>query len=121
MNSFNVKNMYDSLMDLCNENEENKFYYVDHIADENHIYRIFNYQIPRYLDFQKPYAKECRGSMFLVNSNSMEMVRILALPMPKFFNFGENPSTSNIDLNETKEKNPELYAQMVKAGIITGL
>ena len=37
---------------------------------------------------------------------------------------GELRDVKQVDfhyLNETKEKNPELYAQMVKAGIITGL
>lgn len=102
MTTFNPQKMYDSLVTLCDDDPEKKFIYKDYDADDEHIYRIFGYQIPKYMDYQKPYAKECRGSMFLVRKDTMEMVELLALPMPKFFTFEENPETSKVDFDKIK-------------------
>lgn len=72
------------------------------VIDDNYTYRIFNYQLPKYSDFLKEGAMQCRGTMFRINQsdNSVELV---SLPMDKFFGWGENPSTANIKPTDIKE------------------
>lgn len=89
--------MYTQLMDLVANNEA--FYFQDFNLDGT-TYRIFNYRLASYTEFQKPGAIECRGHMFEVAKGPFGEipVRFAALPMPKFFNLNENPFTMGLDL-----------------------
>lgn len=105
MNEFQSK-LYADLMGLVASNEA--FYFQDFDRD-NKLYRIFNYRLASYTDFQKPGALECRGIMFEVNPKWVdvagekvkvfEVIRLASLPMEKFFNLNENPSTMDLDLS----------------------
>lgn len=105
MNAFQ-QNLYNNLMALAASNEA--FYYQDFLLDDgifepkNTNYRIFNYRLASYTDFQAPSALECRGTMFEVDANG-NAIRLASLPMEKFFNLNENPSTMNLDLSQVVE------------------
>lgn len=86
--------LYAQLLDLTKSNEA--FYFQDFYLDDK-TYRIFNYRLASYTDFLKPGAIECRGVMYEVNGE--EPVRLASLPMEKFFNLNENPSTIGLDLS----------------------
>lgn len=94
MNSYQ-QNMYDNLMALTNGSET--FYFQDFVL-EGHTYRIFNYRLSSYTEFMKPSALECRGHMFELRNG--EVIRLVALPMQKFFNLNENPTTIGLDLTQ---------------------
>jgi len=114
MNTYQTK-LYADLMDLVQNNEA--FYYQDfNLADKT--YRIFNYRLASYTDFQQPGAMECRGTMFeVINDSEFEAkilyhdlkpdsfvpIRLAAMPMEKFFNLYENPMTMDLDLGSVVE------------------
>ncbi len=97
MNTYQ-KHLYDNLMVLVDTNEA--FYYQDFSIVEK-TYRIFNYRLASYTDFQQPGAMECRGTMFEVEGD--KAVRLAAHPMEKFFNLYENPMTMDLDLGSVVE------------------
>lgn len=105
MNAYQ-QSLYNELMALTKNNEA--FYFADQIL-EGKTYRIFNYRLASYTDFLVPSAMECRGHMFEIDptvgdENGYDMaIRLAALPMSKFFNLNENPSTMNLDLSKIKE------------------
>lgn len=92
MKNIDQNEMYNELVRLSKTSAEKKFFYKDFEINDTFFYRIFTYQLPGFMDFQEPYAKETRGSMFLVNKDTLE-TELVALPMPKFFTFRENPET----------------------------
>jgi RNA ligase len=103
MNPFQQK-LYADLVALTKANEA--FYFQDFELD-GHTYRIFNYRLASYTDFQLPGALECRGVMFEIVTTHVtpdrkveDAVRLAALPMEKFFNLNENPMTMNLDLSK---------------------
>lgn len=89
------KTLYDDLIRLTKESDS--FYFSD--AYLNGVsYRIFNYRIASYTEFTKPNALECRGHMFEMNGE--QPLKLVCLPMEKFFNLNENPFTQNWDLTK---------------------
>lgn len=97
MNEFQLK-LYNDLMNLVKSNEA--FYYQDFVFNVR-TYRIFNYRLASYSDFLLPNALNARGTMFEVIED--EPLRLVSLPMEKFFNLNENPMTMNLDLNDVVE------------------
>lgn len=91
--------LYNQLLTLTQANEV--FYYKDHILDDV-VYRIFNYRLAQYGDFQAPSALWCRGTMFEINSEG-NMLRLACRPMPKFFNFGEDPTVKSINPEDIEQ------------------
>lgn len=90
--------LYKDLMNLCNDVDgKAKFFYKDDITGMGTKVRIFSYHIANYSDWIKPNALECRGIMFEMNEQD-KPVRVMARPMEKFFNLGENPLTIGIDM-----------------------
>ena len=75
--------------------------YKDFKANEDHVYRIFSYNIPRTSEFKLPGAMNSRGSMFYVNTNTNEAT-LLCLPMKKFFSLGETPESGKVDPSKAK-------------------
>lgn len=94
------KELYTNLMNLLVTNP-NSFKYTDTPLNDgtNAVFRIFNYDIPKHSEFQQPGALDCRGTMFYVNGDD---VKLLALPMKKFFSLGETPETRNVDFTKAK-------------------
>ena len=93
MNTYQ-ETLYNQLMTLVETNEA--FYFADRELG-NQTYRLFNYRLASYTNFLEPGALECRGIMF--NVTDPEAVELASLPMEKFFNLNENPSTMGLDLS----------------------
>jgi RNA ligase len=83
-------------MQLVDTNEA--FYFVDHNIN-GALYRVFTYRLASYTDFLEPDALECRGHMFLVDGDNVELV---SLPLEKFFNLNENPMTMGLNLSDVE-------------------
>lgn len=94
-----MQELFDNLMNLINDKEKAKFFYKDFVSPFGKTYRIFSYQFATYEDWLKPDALYCRGIMFEIEDE--KPVQIVARPMEKFFNLGENPLTMNINFEET--------------------
>lgn len=94
MNYYQLQ-LYTELMALVESNEA--FFYVDRVLDDK-TYRLFNYRLASYTNFLQPGALECRGVMFDVTDEAE--VRLVSLPMEKFFNLYENPMTMDLDLTK---------------------
>lgn len=91
-----MQNLYQNLMNLVANSDEKGFFYKD-VKKDDQIYRVFNYHIPRTKAWSQPHALDCRGTMFnITNESSPELI---ALSMPKFFNWQEN-IFSQCDLSE---------------------
>ncbi len=106
MNKYQTQ-LYKNLITLVEQSVQEKrptFVYKDVLdsVNENLIYRIFNYQLPKYSDFLKEGAMQSRGTMFSINKETNE-IKLLALPMDKFFGLGENSTTMNIKPEDIKE------------------
>ena len=89
MNEYQSK-LFTDLKNLVNSHDKKNriFFFKDHQFKDK-TYRIFNYQLANYAQFCLPNALECRGHMFEIDGNE-EPVRLASLPVPKFFNIGEN-------------------------------
>lgn len=101
------KNLYSQLMNLVKQSKEEKrptFIHKDvqSIFDENVIYRIFDYNLPKFSDFKQEGALSSRGTMFAVNKQTQDAT-LVAYPMDKFFTFGENPDTMKIQHSDIVE------------------
>ena len=83
--------------DLLALAKRNKAFFYKDVSLDGIKYRIFNYRVASWTDFQEPGGLECRGIMFDVSSSP---VRLVSRPMAKFFNLGENPSTTGLDLTK---------------------
>jgi len=92
MNTYQTK-LYEQLMTLVDTNEA--FYFADRTLDDQ-TYRLFNYRLASYTNFLLPGALECRGIMF--NITDLDNIELVSMPMEKFFNLNENPSTMDLDL-----------------------
>jgi T4 RnlA family RNA ligase len=90
--------LFTQLMELTETNPA--FYFKDFWAEiPDRFYRIFNYRLASYSDFCLPGALECRGSMFLVDSEG-GYIDLVCRPPKKFFNLNENPFTMGLDLTD---------------------
>jgi T4 RnlA family RNA ligase len=90
-----MKSLYKNLINLINTNDS--FYFKDFIKDDT-IYRIFNYRLASYTEFQIPGAIECRGIMFEI-ANDGTYIDIKSRPMSKFWNLHELEGHSSVDLS----------------------
>jgi len=75
---------YTELMALCGSDDA--FFFKD-CEKDGISYRIFNYRLVSYTQFQKPSALNCRGIMYDVTDPTAP--RLVSLPMQKFFNYEE--------------------------------
>lgn len=82
-----MKTLYNSLMNLTETTDV--FYRKDHFDGNDH-YRVFAYRLASYSDYVLAGGLECRGPMFLLDSDG-EMVRLVSRTPHKFFNLSENP------------------------------
>lgn len=89
--------LYNNLSKMA-DNEDLPFYRIEHEGPfDGATYHVFSYHLASYTDFLEPDALECRGHMFRVDGDNVELV---SLPFPKFFNRGENPFTMDLDFSE---------------------
>jgi T4 RnlA family RNA ligase len=91
------RNMYVGMMRLVEESDA--FLFADYERD-TFVYRVFNYRLASYTDFLQQYTREMRGITFIMNDPRYTYPRIVSRPFEKFFNWGENPLTINLDLSK---------------------
>ncbi len=82
--------------------ETNEAFFSNDWPVDNIIYRNFAYRLASYTDFLEPSAKECRGVMFSIDTETGE-IALVSLPFEKFFNHNENPFTMDLDLSDIVE------------------
>jgi len=91
-----AQKLYQNLLELADD-EDSPFYLIDHEGPyDGATYHVFSYRLASYTDFLRPDALECRGHMFRIGTNGIELV---SLPFPKFFNRDENPFTKDLDFS----------------------
>lgn len=81
--------IFDELTALVAKNDA--FSQKDFTSVGGGVYRIFSYRLASYSDFLEPSALEARGTMFLMDPESNEMIRLSSKTPHKFFNAYENP------------------------------
>lgn len=91
-----METLYQDLMTLNESNDS--FFYKDTIKDGIN-YRIFNYRLASYTEFQIPGAIESRGIMFQI-SDEGHFIDIKSRPMEKFWNLHEVQGHRDIDLEK---------------------
>lgn len=89
--------MYNHLLKLT-EMENSPFYFTDHLHKDGYTYRIFNYRLATWEEFELPYTKWCRGTMYRMESKPV----LVSRPLEKFHNWHEG-NNSDLDLNDIKE------------------
>lgn len=93
-----LQDLFDGLNKLCSENEA--FYFSEQEYGEHHIVRSFTYRLATHSDFQLPYAKDCRGTAFVLDKRTGEW-NLFCRAYRKFFNLGEGVEKS-VTLKERK-------------------
>ena len=113
-----LQELFDGLNKLCAETEA--FYFSEQEYGENHIVRSFTYRLASYTDFLKPYARDCRGTAFVLDKRTGEW-DLFCRAYKKFFNLGEGVP-KEITLSErTAEKSFEkLDGSLILCAIIEG-
>jgi len=79
-----VNQLFNNLMKLSKESES--FFFKDFSLDDK-VYRIFNYRLASWTEFQLPDAINARGIMFDITSDCNPT--IACMPPTKFFNYEE--------------------------------
>lgn len=104
-----VQLVYRNLLNICIDSTRKiiggNFRYADQITSLGTKVRIFTYDIAGYSDWMLPDALMCRGIMFEMDNE--KPVRIMSLPMDKFFNYSELIGWSNAS-QPTSHSNMEL-------------
>ncbi|AUS02799.1 RNA ligase [Vibrio phage 2.275.O._10N.286.54.E11] len=92
--------IFSNLTTICKDSDA--FYFQDFPAneDEDTVYRIFNYRQASYTDFCMPDAHECRGITFEVSMYG-NPIRLVSMPMQKFYNHSETPFAMVHDIFDT--------------------
>lgn len=95
------KEIFKQLIDLTSKN--NSFVFKDFDSEKNgYKYRIFHYELPKYSDFKStPFAMKARGIMFKINQDG-SFIELCSYPMDKFFSYGENPDTVDLNISDIK-------------------
>lgn len=104
--------IYNNLLKYTQTGET--FYIADQMWD-GVKYRIFSYRLGGYMEFMQPDALEGRGIMFELDAND-QPVRLAARSMHKFFNLNENPSTMNLN---TDQSNISIVMDKVDGSLIS--
>ena len=85
--------LYNDLIELTKNNDA--FYFTDRVVSGK-TYRVFNYRLTSWSEMQKPNAKNCRGTTFLLDGICAP--HLVSLPPEKFFNYEEG------DIDHTPHK-----------------
>lgn len=90
--------LYSDLMNLVHTSD-GSFIIKDYPIENNpnQLFRIFTYDLPKYSEFLQPNAKNCRGTMFFIDNDKIQLV---ALPMKKFFSLGEGPQSNKLKITD---------------------
>jgi T4 RnlA family RNA ligase len=112
-----IRNFYRSLLNICTN--ETPFFYKDEeviIKDQVLKVRVFTYRLAKWGDFDKykPHSYWCRGTTFDITD--ITKVRLVSLPLRKFFNLNECPDTM---YNAIKHKKIAWIAEKLDGSLIS--
>lgn len=113
--------LYSQLMTLVAQSkQENRPTFihkdVQSIYDQNVVYRIFDYNLPKFSDFKQEGALSSRGTMFAVDKTTQEAT-LVAYTMDKFFTYGENPDTMKIQYTDIVEAMVKVDGSLISSYI----
>jgi T4 RnlA family RNA ligase len=86
---------YDDCINIINSNSDT--FFVKEETIDGVTIASFNYRLAKYNDFSEPYTRNLRGITFIKDTK-----KLIALPLPKFFNYNENPFTESKLVNTWK-------------------
>lgn len=113
-----LQELFDGLNKLCAETEA--FYFSEQEYGENRIVRSFSYRLASWTDFQKPYARDCRGTAFVFDKRTGEW-DLFCRAYRKFFNLGETVPKEVTLRERTAEKSFEkLDGSLILTSILDG-
>jgi T4 RnlA family RNA ligase len=113
-----LQELFDGLNKLCEETEA--FYFSEQDYGENHIVRSYTYRLATHTDFLKPYARDCRGTAFVLDKRTGEW-NLFCRAYRKFANLGEWVSKEITLKERTAEKSFEkLDGSLILVGFIEG-
>lgn len=92
-----LQELFDGLNTLCETNEA--FYFSEQDYNGTHIVRSYTYRLASWSDFQLPYAKDCRGTAFVLNKKTDEW-SLFTRAYRKFHNLGEFGTLPLFDSDE---------------------
>lgn len=111
-----LQELFDGLNKLCSENEA--FYFSEQEYDENYIVRSYAYRLASYTDFQKPYARDCRGTAFILDKRTGEW-ELFCRAYRKFFNLGEGvPKEVTLSERKAEKSFEKLDGSLILVGRI---
>ena len=84
-----LQELFNGLNTLCETNEA--FYYSEQDYDENHTIRSYSYRLASWTDFQVPFAKDSRGTAFVLDKRTGKW-DLFARAYKKFHNLNEGIS-----------------------------
>ena len=93
-----LQELFDGLNKLCAETEA--FYFSEQEYGEHHIVRSYTYRLASHTDFLKSYARDCRGTAFVLDKRTGEW-DLFCRAYRKFWNLGEGIS-KEVTLSERK-------------------
>lgn len=113
-----LQELFDGLDKLCSETEA--FYFSEQEYGENRIVRSFSYRLASWTDFQKPYARDCRGTAFVFDKRTGEW-DLFCRAYRKFWNLGETVPKEVTLRERTAEKSFEkLDGSLILTSILDG-
>jgi RNA ligase len=108
-------------MALCDGDEA--FFYSDQVLTPKTRpghFRIFNYRLASYTQWLHPGALECRGVMFLMDSEFKNPMSMMSWPFEKFFNLNENPMTMGLDMNDVRSIQAKMDGSLISTFYFDG-
>lgn len=87
MNAYQ-KELYYGLLDLT-KNVKAFFFKDFKTSNKDIIYRLFNYELASFMNFSEKFAMDARGTMFAIDKQTGNPLKLISLPMKKFFSIGE--------------------------------
>ena len=113
-----LQELFDGLNKLCQETEA--FYFSEQEYGENHIVRSYAYRLASYTDFQKPYARDCRGTSFVLDKRTGKW-DLFCRAYKKFWNLGEGvPKEVTLSERKAEKSFEKLDGSLILCGFIDG-
>ena len=111
-----LQELFDGLNKLCSETEA--FYFSEQEYGENHIVRSFTYRLATHSDFLKPFAKDCRGTAFVLDKRTGEW-NLFCRAYRKFANLGELvPKEVTLKERKAEKSFEKLDGSLILIGLI---
>ena len=111
-----LQELFDGLNKLCAETEA--FYFSEQEYGENHIVRSFTYRLATHSDFLKPFAKDCRGTAFVLDKRTGEW-NLFCRAYRKFANLGEwVPKEVTLKERKAEKSFEKLDGSLILIGLI---